>query len=684
MDKEALKSYFRYTKISTGIKGLDELLYGGIVIPEDENLLIVIRGADNTEKTMLSLQLLDNIAYSLSSFDEKIKIPYYSNYLKIEYLEDLFLDYKISSSIRKMTEVYIQGGDIRKCGLTNFFFNRQHECTQINESSDIYPKKYIDEDPDKMLCNESLYYNNRTNALHLRSANIDVNTTNRNNLVYERVNEKLNDYLDEDLPPEVSAERCKLEDFLGVKYIPINIKYDKLLWEMTDSLIADENCLIGINLVNNDAILKDLIGELVDKLKSQYKLAVLVIRDDVEIPMEKVDMIINLSVDKYEGYEYQIKNLMFYKSRYQTTALGTHQYKQRDYGIEVYPSLHMSCQQRRYLQRAFVYTHSNVITETFQQYLDRHDNGVNKSYNDYISSLPLQQKGFLNALSPSAYKNFSISKILDYIFISPFTPKIIEGERTASKVSYIENNFLYGNNGRVTAVIGEPNTYKRYITYGSAFSSAYKQEHSLFLLLNHDDQIVRRRLQCPARKNKRCVEDCKLCYEYLHFMDIVMGCISPAELIYYIKQQINISYVDNKKIKRIIIDDLQTMEYCFPLLLQDELFLPALFEMCRNEGIVLYIMCDRHSKLTNVLKVLADNVVCTCRNKKGKLELYVERYSGYDSKPSKIYAGVVDSYLNLFECYETGSRENRKTVFGINPDSIEIKDIYSMDDYWRD
>ena len=392
------------------------------------------------------------------------------------------------------------------------------------------------------------------------------------------------------------------------------------------------------------------------------------------------DMIIDLSTSNYEDFDYKRNNLSIYKSRFQSTAIGIHQYKRRDYGIEVYPSLHTYCQQRRYLQRALVYTHSDVISETFQQYLND-DNFIHSDYNSYIEEKETISDAYLNALSPSAYKNFSISQVLDIVFINPIKNKFCN-EPGQTYQQKLENDFLYGNNGGITAIIGEPNTFKRFLTFGSAFSSAHKKEHTLFLLLNKDSRMVRRRLQCPARNDKRCINSCKDCYRYLHFMNIVLGCISPEEFLYFLMQQIDTAYSDGN-IKRIIIDDLQIVEYCFPLLLKDPLFIPALIDECRDRKIALYIMCDKNSQMKNSLSVLADNVIYTSRDEKGNLDLFIERYSGYNSKPSKIFAGKVRKPENLFECYEKGSRDNRKTYFDFDADQIESCTKYTMSDYWR-
>lgn len=138
-----------------------------------------------------------------------------------------------------------------------------------------------------------------------------------------------------------------------------------------------------------------------------------------------------------------------------------------------------------------------------------------------------------------------------------------------------------------------------------------------------------------------------------------------------------------KKIKRVIIDDLQIVEYCFPFLFKDTLFLPALVDACRDRGIALYIMCDKKSRLCDSLRTEADNVLCTQRSKKGELELFVERAAVYSPNSSKIYSGKVSEIDKLFTCYEVGSKQNKKSIFGFNYDEIETLKTFSLSDYWK-
>lgn len=680
MEKIKFPDYLRFNKIETGIKGLDELLFKGLVIPDNGNMLILIRGNDNTEKTAMSLQLLHGIAQTFKKVHNTTTIYYHSNYLEKNYIEDLFLDILISTGIQHLTCSKLQGNKIEGHRFTGAFFDiSKILCNQYeNQQHIVIPQDCIDK-PDEMLCSEVLYYNNRTNALHLRISHRDSNTSNEINAVFKRHHNTLNKYIDNNQLTEVT-------NLLGIEYVKTEIKEkEPCLLQITKKLTLGKDkkhSLACVNLVYNHLLPSPLdIINIVDRLK-EYKLSILVVRDDIKIPDEKADMIINLTSGKNEYYNYALNFLQIYKSRFQFTAIGLHQYKRKDYGIEVYPSLHLYCQQRRYLQRALVYTHSNVISETFQQYLDKSDDNKDVGYSDYKKELPNISKSYFKALSPSAYKNSSLLNILDTILINPIRNVRLNGDEMSEQMK-LENDFLYGNNGGITAIIGDPNTYKRFITFGSAFSSAYKKEHTLFLLLNKDDKIVRRRLQCPARMCKQHSDMCESCYKYMHFMNIMLGCITPEEFLYYLFQQIDTTY-NGKKIKRIIIDDLQVIEYCFPLLFRDPLFIPALVDECREHKIALYILCDKRSEMTNGLRVLADNVICTDRDTKGNLNIYVERYSGYNSKPSKISAGKIRHIEKMFECYEQGSMGNRQTYFAINPNGIDDMDVYTMAKYWNE
>lgn len=677
-----MKDFLRFNKISTGIEGLDRLLYGGLVIPENENVLVVIRGGDNTEKTIFSMQVLHALASRFTKEGFARNAHYLCNYLSQGYLEDLFLDMFVASGIRKLTTQMVEGQKIDGCVLTEAFFDMDNIYCSLHgttkEFANLVPMGYYQKHADSMLCNEALYYSNRTNALHLRVAHQDENTSDVDNAIFLRRPDLLalldgrkhlksvESLLDKKFAPMKIASCLDVDDCLS------NVKVLSPNTEFVCVNIADKKLEHGIRVKPN-------VSGIIDAL-SKFKFAILVVRDGVVIPEEKIGMLIELSTNKYESSDYLLNYLSIEKSRFQSTALNTQQYKRRDYGIEVYPSLHLYCQQRRYLQRALVYTHSNVISETYQQYLDKPRNAY-ANYIEYMDSRERFSDGCYAALSPTAGKNANLSKLLNKIFVCQSVPER-NSRQFLDYQTMVANEFLYEDYGQVTAIIGEPNTYKRFLTYGGAFSSAHNEEDTLFLLLNKNEKIVRRRLQCPAMHHKSNTCNCKKCFTYMHFMNITLGCITPEELLFYLLQQIETSY-NQKSIKRVIIDDLQIVEYCFPLLYRDSLFLPALVDACRDRGIALYIMCDKNSSLCNSLRTEADNVVCTQRGKKGELEMFVERNSIYSINPSKIYSGKVSHVDKFFTCYEKGCKENKKSLYEIDYDEVDEFYTYSMSNFWN-
>lgn len=682
-----LERYLQYNKVSTGIPGLDILLYGGLAVPyqSSEGMLIVVRGKDDMGKTILCLQLLHAIGNALAKHDGFPAIHYFTNYQNKQDVADLQMDILINWIIKEMIRKSVTGEQINGNVFTKALFNTQ-DIIWEDKDENIIPADLIKNDPDGMICKEALYYNGRTNSLHYRvtSSNSTQAYSDADNVIYARRYKYLEEYLENDVLHDV-------EDRLGFRFTPIQIhdrikaiiekKVKVFNYKESRKLATARTHLFAVNLINDkDEISKSEKSLLMEQLRKHSTISILLISDSDKWPIEKADLLIDLSAGTYGTSDYITNRLQISKSRFQMTALGIHQYKRRDHGIEIYPSPSIYCMQRRYLQRALVYTHSNVLTDTYQQYLDNADDG--KKYGSYLSEVDSITDSYFNALSPSAYKNFSVHQVLDRVFINPIIDKTGQQGDTITKRVSIEKAFLYGHNGGVTAIIGDPNTYKRYLTYGSAFSSAYRHEHTLFLLLNTDDRIARRRLQCPARKEKCRCEMCKDCYKYLHFMNIVMGCITPEEFLFYLIQQIDTEYQDGQ-IRRIIIDELQTIDYCFPLLKDNVLFLPALIDECRNRGIALYVLCDKHSLQVKALRALADNVVCTKRTDKGKAMVCVEKYSGYNSKPSKIFAGEIVCVEDLFECYEKGGQDSRKTFFDFDADKIEEKKVYTMEDYWN-
>lgn len=656
---------YKYEKISTGIYGLDKLLFGGIQLqPEkiDSTFSIVICGGNGMNKALFGVQLLQGITKSLK-LQKKTGLgdPYIISKSKNRSnLEDLFLDYIISKCINKIKEDVIESNEN---WLNNNFTNRFFNIKEKDEFSINY--KTID----RYIGMGIVVYNSRINALVMASPYKFNDSTSEEEIliIAERkafqnikFSDKLGDDLDKQLFPIEMIGKDEDCELLKNKRIPC------ILIEGRDDFSDVKKCnppQVQIEIVDN----KDNIGDL------KYK----------------PDIVFSLRYKDVGNSEYLINQLKVSKSAIQTTALGWHQYKKRDYGIEVYPSLHLLMQRKRYMPMGVLMSDYSILDETYQQFLDYSYAHEDKTFlNIEASKRYLEEKleiyrvdrekrkwNCFKDLYESYQQDECIGNIMEDIFINP------------------------NQSGRCTAIIGAPNTYKRYLVTGGTFSACFRQEHTLDILLEKDESIIRKRMDCPAMKNvfnifddctkevseacqkcKGCkIYSCYQCYGYIHFKSIRMGYISPDEFIYYLLLQLRLSK-GKKKIKHIIIDDLEMIDYSFPLLKQDDLFLTALISICKENGIDLFILiCNKDACKTQELRALSDNVICIERKDKD-IKIYIERYYGYND-PSHIFGGKIkiSDMQKLFYC-EKEKKDMQK--FGFSKNLIDPIYVDNMDNFW--
>lgn len=160
-------------------------------------------------------------------------------------------------------------------------------------------------------------------------------------------------------------------------------------------------------------------------------------------------------------------------------------------------------------------------------------------------------------------------------------------------------------------------------------------------------------------------------------MNICMGNITAEEFLYYLEKQIEVTYDGKlkKRIRRIVIDDLQILDYCFPQLKKaGGLFLAALAELCRVHSIVLYILCDSSAEMLSALRALADNVVLTKKDDEGHPLVFVEKFAGYSNTPSKMYCGKIKNVDKLFRCVENFDSKDLRTL-DFQSNIVELEDM---------
>lgn len=683
IDKECLP------KLPTGIRGLDKVLYGGIDanvlkalqiggnnIPRTP-LVIVIKGSeDDNDKSMLAMQMLYGIAQSV----ENIKADYqhinsdwnkpvmYSTYYQTHKLDDMFLDYFISSSLQEILRKKASKDanvNLSSNIFTNLLFDSSNIlCQGISTKANI-PYTAVANTTDAMIGDGIIYYNRRTNSLHVK-ADLTADD-NKYNQVYLRKFDSINEYRQMYSNKQQDTLFYK---YTGLHFLPFSMIGNLTYSQLTTS-IANPKELIAVDLSAYKDLAVTKINGLLNLLHDA-KIVILVVDSTAEIPENRVNMMIELS-QKVDNM-FVLKYLQITKSDSQDFAPGLHQYKKRDYGIEVYPRKELYLYERRYLQRALVYTHADAVTETYQQYMRQQkyyqgDDAV--SYDDYKEELKKNKPFF--SLYPQNYMQQMSIDLLNKILI-PVNPLRQQNKKSKEKDDLMAEEYMYGNAGFVTAVVGKANTYKRFLTFGGIFGSACSKDHTLIVMMNKEESVTRRRLICPAKPWKVDKMDyCRECYGYIHFMNICMGNITPEEFLYYLEKQIEVpyDYESKKRIRRIVIDDLQILDFCFPRLEKNGLFLAALAELCRVHDIILYFLCDTASELLPTLRALADNVIFTKKDESGHPLIFVEKFAGYTNTPSKMYCGKVKNVNKLFRCVENHGINS----FELQTNIVELEDM---------
>ena len=658
-------------RIPTKIYGLDKLLYGGLDIIK-RPFTIVIRGGAGSESTLFGLQLLYGIALSLNEkeqptpFGKPVKPCFVTSCHSKNDIETLMIDTFVSSCINSMTKRIIDKSysesDLSK--LTTCFFDTSTIVSQSNwpPRTPKIPAQEIKTMPDQLIAEGVMYYNNRTRALHYRTTD---NIADLSNMVYKRSHRSINEYIDSD--PEINQ-------FLYRSLHTQLLKTDFYSLEEMEQIV--DPILIAVGMDNTKGHSFDEMKEAISKLKKMAEISILIVDEDTNIPANDSDILIDLYNKTRNGYVLHYLNMK--QNSHQYSVLGEHQYKRRDFGIEVFPSIHTYFKKKKNYHRSLIYTQSNIIDDTFPQYLSRnaHLHHDNYSYEDFVRNKQQFTDVMMNELHPSNNVKLISYDILKKIFL------------TGQKEDCKQKDCCYHDEkGLVTAVIGGGNTFKRYLTIGSAFSAAVSNEDTLIVVLNKEKHLIQKRMACPARMRHNCYKShCADCYRHFHLMNIYPEYITRDEFIYMLHQRIKLAFDKpaGRYIKRIIIDDLQILDYSFPFLIGDGDFLSAIMNICREHDISLYILCDKEAKSRDILKALADNVVCTEKTGDGKPRIYVERCSGYYNPPSKMYCGVVDKIEELFECNEKycANAENIYR-FTISPIHIDDLTILNNDHFWK-
>lgn len=728
-----MKQYNNVQKISTGICGLDKILLGGLQLPiyspaksqnnKGQGIIITIKGSKGTDKTMFAMQIMHGITKSLRRYngDNGLLPPvFYSLDKTPEQLNDLLLDFIISQCTRKMIMLR---QDLRKefqydnSSFADSIFNTIPKVYTGQELNSRSPKLPDDTYThiDRYISEGVVYYNIRTNSLHFRT---EESIDSQANMLFTRKHDSVQQYLDD--VARFSDDYSRLDDFKNDffdvqfnsaenEYCRDNFtyarnpahKFTQIASEIQARRHANKDgkevrlspCTVidGISQISKQE-LEGFEFSAIEYLLRLTSLVSIIVIDDIEQDMIHSDLSIEMRRVENEDVNYTSHQLRINKSVFQMTAYGWHQYKKRDYGIEVYPSSHLLLHQKRYLPQSIINTYNGILDWNYLQYLDFSKTcDTRKQYVDYEKERETEEYNRLRELYVNRYyRNLS-------------TPEGVLG--------YLLSQKNTTPNGKIIAIIGYPNTFKRFLAIGSSFCAAKRGYHTLFLTFDRLSSNLLQQMQCPAlvckenclpcievTKNSRgeemiqyanaggghcssscpyscSLKKCKYCYDYFHAFNINMGCISADEFLHYLEEQLEIYFnKEGKCIKRIIFDDLQKVDFCFPLLKGNRLFVAALKNFCQKRGIDLIILCDKKAGLVDELISLSENVICMQREKNPKkVSFLIEKFAG-NIHPSQIFKIETENIYKLFQCDFSDCQIN---VSG------NIEEIGTMADYWN-
>ena len=714
-------------KLSTGIFGLDELFYGGFQVTKDvltktvnQGMIIAVYGTQGCNKTLMSLQLMQGLTKSIVTLNRREdrtqigKPQFYSIDKNRSELTDLYLDFLIEKQLDLMTKERIEQPDkwINHSLSDCLFDTSRLMCEEsVSKEDRVMIPADLAARLDKYICEDLVYYNPRTKSLHFRRMREGADQFN---ILYKRRSSDINAYnlkggfedefVKADFVEMPNGDQESTRHYYSAPSVQRLTDYicslDPTLDPRTDLPDQKIPCIVidGFSHIASPELETLPYDYMLSVLRRTTPVSILVFDERYDDTKIGADVIIRMQSRTSEIENYMMYEMQITKSVFQEATIGWHLYKKRSSILEVYPSLHRILRKRRYSSSELLTSHRPMFSESYMEYIHRKVNaGEEYSGEDY---LPQQQSYPLDKLRSMYMERYGVEEKKDQHDQEILT-KILFGKGRNTD-----------HHPDSTAIVGNPNSYKRMFTLAKAFHLAKKGEHTLILLLDKDRENMMRQMFCPAiaiqkagcppclsKSNQLEIQSCSSCslscqlkacikcYHYIHFLDIRMGCITPEELLMKINEQLAVAFADGKKMKHLIVDDLQVIDYSFPFLKESPLFLTALYTFCADRDIELTLMCDKKASCVREVCKLSDNVICINRDKADEIDVYVEQYE-QNPVPSEVLKYSIQDPLKMFcPLSDDDGAPGQGKCCGIafRQDGFKgrVERIGSMKDYWR-
>lgn len=427
-----------------------------------------------------------------------------------------------------------------------------------------------------------------------------------------------------ELFPELDPQ--KKDSYLFTKML----QYNAIVEDLNEPKNEEQNCVVidgfaGLGEKDFERLPMETIEEL---LRQKAKVSILVFDDRLTNYQTSADIIIEVQKSVNEQHNFTYFELQIVKNFLKTATPGWHKYRCTENGkIIVYPSIHKLLQ--LYQMSGSLSTDGNEsgcpgnAPSIHTQFAQVINTDGNYTYKDFVGNRK---------------KTFDIKNLKDVIF-----PEA----------------------GTVTSIIGASNTFKRRLAALSVIDALDKGKRVLVIFLNES-----RRGFMDILSN---IQPDYLSHDKLHLFEMPMGCMFPEEFINMLELYVDRFKGTEKEDVNIYLIDLVALDYAFPMLQAETLFLPALTTLCKRKKkeVSMTIVCNKKFSQVHELCFVSDAVLCTERENDpdvNHLRLILEKNPFGQEQNSRVY--------------EFDIKNIQQDILAQN-DNVTCKEIYANKDFWR-
>lgn len=427
-----------------------------------------------------------------------------------------------------------------------------------------------------------------------------------------------------ELFPELDPQ--KKDSYLFTKML----QYNAIVEDLNEPKNEELNCVVidgfaGLGEKDFERLPMETIEEL---LRQKAKVSILVFDDRLTNYQTSADIIIEVQKSVNEQHNFTYFELQIVKNFLKTATPGWHKYRCTENGkIIVYPSIHKLLQ--LYQMSGSLSTDGNEsgcpgnAPSIHTQFAQVINTDGNYTYKDFVGNRK---------------KTFDIKNLKDVIF-----PEA----------------------GTVTSIIGASNTFKRRLAALSVIDALDKGKRVLVIFLNES-----RRGFMDILGN---IQPDYLSHDKLHLFEMPMGCLFPEEFINMLELYVDRFKGGEKEEINIYLIDLVALDYAFPMLQAETLFLPALTTFCKRKKkeVSMTIVCNKKFSQVHELCFVSDAVLCTERENDpdvNHLRLILEKNPFGQEQNSRVY--------------EFDIKNIQQDILAQNG-NVTCKEICTNKDFWR-